>query len=458
MSVVNILHTTLRSMEAASQSLAVSANNIANEKTPGYAKQRLIVQPAPNHGDRLLTGAGVTAVSIEAVRDTLIENRLREEVANTSGDEVLHSALEDIEVLFNDAAETGMLPVVTEFFNSFHALALDPASVNAREEVLIKSEDLTRSFQTRGGELKRIQSLADQNIDDDVQKINSLADRIAGISLEVLGQEAAGQAANDLRDQRYQLVGQLSELIDINEIESTGNYQLLIAGAGLLVQNGSSVEVTTEPSATTGLLEIKAGGSDVTGQVSAGSIYGRLKVRDQYVPDYTAKLDQLAYEITEQVNLVHAAAYDRSGNTGVNFFEPLAATTDAALLMETNAALVADVTKIASAKQPGGKDNEGASEIGNLLHLQNFSGGSVVDQYRSLVFRVANDTANAAGKLDEHSSLLHQLQDRRDAASGVSVDEETMKILQFQRAYQASATLVRIVDELLQTLIGMAAR
>ena len=93
MSVISILHTSLRSMEAASQALAVAGNNIANERTPGYAKQRLILQPAQNHGDRLLTGAGVTAVSIQAVRDVLIENRLREEKSNTSSEEVIEGAL-----------------------------------------------------------------------------------------------------------------------------------------------------------------------------------------------------------------------------------------------------------------------------------------------------------------------------------------------------------------------------
>lgn len=458
MSVISILHTSLRSMEAASQALAVAGNNIANERTPGYAKQRLILQPAQNHGDRLLTGAGVTAVSIQAVRDVLIENRLREEKSNTSSEEVIEGALEHIEVLFNDAAGTGMLNGVTELFNSFHALALDPTSINAREEVRIKGEDLARSFTTRGQELYRIRALADQNIDDDVQKINTLSNRIATISSEMSKQEAAGQTANDLRTQRYSLVSQLSELVDVREVESKGNYQILIAGTGLLVSNGSAVPVSTQPSATTGFLEIKAGNSDITSNVSGGSIYGRLQVRDQYVPDYLAALDQLAYEITEQVNLIHAASYDRSGNTGVNFFEPLAATADASLKIEVSGDIVGDVSKIATAKQSSGKDNEAASEIGNLLHVQKFTGGSVIDQYRSLVFRVGNDTANATGKLDQHISLLHQLEDRRDATSGVSVDEETMKILQFQRSYQASASLIRIVDELLQTVLSMGMR
>ncbi len=116
-----------------------------------------------------------------------------------------------------------MLNGVTELFNSFHALALDPTSINAREEVRIKGEDLARSFTTRGQELYRIRALADQNIDDDVQKINTLSNRIATISSEMSKQEAAGQTANDLRTQRYSLVSQLSELVDVREVESKGN-------------------------------------------------------------------------------------------------------------------------------------------------------------------------------------------------------------------------------------------
>ena len=318
---------------------------------------------------------------------TALEAALRHrghEVETASNGVDAVAKLEHIEVLFNDAAGTGMLNGVNELFNSFHALALDPTSVNAREEVRIKGEDLARSFVTRGQELYRIRALADQNIDDDVQKINTLSNRIATISSEMSKEEAAGQTANDLRTQRYSLVSQLSELVDVREIESKGNYQILIAGTGLLVSNGSSVAVSTEPSATTGFLEIKAGNSDITSNVSGGSIYGRLQVRDQYVPDYLAALDQLAYEITEQVNLIHAASYDRSGNTGVNFFEPLAATADASLQIEVSGDIVGDVTKIATAKQSSGKDNEAASEIGNLLHVQKFTGGSVIDQYRSL--------------------------------------------------------------------------
>ena len=156
--------------------------------------------------------------------------------------------------------------------------------------------------------------------------------------------------------------------------------------------------------------------------------------------------------------MIHSVGYDRSGNTGVNFFDPLASSADAARLIKVNSAITADLTKIATAKQSAGNDNEATTDIGNLLHKKVFTGGSVIDQYRALVFTLGNDTSRAEDQLNEHTALLHQLENRWDSISAVSVDEETMKILQFQRSYQASATVIRIVDELLQTIMSLGAR
>ena len=452
--ITSLLYSALRSMETATLSLAVASNNIANQKTPGYAKQRLLVQPSPNEGDRFLTGTGVEAVKIQAVRDRLLESRLRHEVSNKAGDDALHHMLRDIEVLFNDAADTGMLPSLTNFFNSFHSLALEPSSINFREQVRTAADDLTRSFAVRSEELRRIQTLADKNIADDINTINSLAEHIAGLSREIRTQEAGAgnQSADGLRDKRGQLVKELSEFADITEIESSTDY-LLSMGNVLLVYGGRTSLVTADTSGASGLVAVKVGSVDVTSTITAGRIHAQQQIRDKFVPDYLGKLDQLAYEITEQVNAIHSVAYDPSGNTGVNFFDPLASATDGARQIKVNSAITADLTKIATAKQAGGTDNEAATDIGNLIHKKVFTGGSMVDQYRSLVYTIGNDTTNAQGKLEEHSTLLHQLENRRDSISGVSVDEETMKILQFQRAYQASANVIRIVDELLQTVL-----
>ena len=455
--VASIMHSALRSMETATQALAVASNNIANEGTPGYTRQRLIVRPSANEGDRLLTGSGVEALKIEAVRDLLLENRLRDEISSETSADVLHSKLRDVEILFNDVADTGMLEVITEFFNSFHNLALAPSSINAREQVQLSAKNLAQGFQTRGDQLREMQTVADKDIVGYIENINRLAGRIAGIAKDIQMLEVGGQRANGLRDQRSVLVTELSQYIGVNELDGADSYSVSI-GSALFVFDGQAVPLTWDTSAAGGFVSVKLGSTDVSSSVTSGRVFAQQQIRDKFAPDYIGKLDQLAYEITQQVNAIHSISYDRSGNTGVNFFDPLASASDAARLFKLNSVVSTDATKIAAAKLVAGTDNEAATAMGNLIHKQVFTGGSVIDQYRSLVFTIANDTTNARGELDQHAALLHQLRNRRDSISGVSADEETMNILKFQRAYQASASLIRIVDELLQTILAMAVR
>jgi flagellar hook-associated protein FlgK len=75
------------------------------------------------------------------------------------------------------------------------------------------------------------------------------------------------------------------------------------------------------------------------------------------------------------------------------------------------------------------------------------------------VFRVqiGSETASARTNSEEHASMLTQLENLRSSISGVSINEETTNIIQFQRAFQASARIVSIVDELLQTTLAMGA-
>jgi len=58
----------------------------------------------------------------------------------------------------------------------------------------------------------------------------------------------------------------------------------------------------------------------------------------------------------------------------------------------------------------------------------------------------------------QQTEILTQLENRRQSVSGVSIDEETLQISQFQRAYEASTQLVQVVDELLQVTLDMVRR
>jgi flagellar hook-associated protein 1 FlgK len=241
---------------------------------------------------------------------------------------------------------------------------------------------------------------------------------------------------------RTSLVKQLSEIVEVKELESHGDYQLVTKNNRLLVLNAF-----VQPLAV----------ADVTSSIGSGSLVSNLAVRDTYVPKYVAALDQLAYEVVQKVNTIHAAAYNLDGGTGLNFFGTLASATGASRLIALSSDVSTSARKIAASTLSTGNDNQAAVQMANLLHDSVFTGGMVTDQYQSLIFGIGTDLANADASLREHDALAAQLHNRRQSMSGVSIDEETVQILQFQRAYEASARLIRTVDELLQVALGIGA-
>lgn len=435
------MNSAVKSMVANQLALSVASNNIANAQTPDFTRQRLVLTPSGSSGDALGIGTGVDVIRVEALRDALIEVRLRQETSAKAGEDTLAKSLSDIEGLFTDTEDTGLLLTMTNFFNSFHTMSLDPASMNFREQLKINAQTLIDALHSRDANLTSIKNVANKAITSDVDQINILTKQIAAVSSEIKRQEV-DHVANDLRDKRTSLVKQLSGIVEVKELESNGDYQLSTKDNRLLALNAFVYSLSA---------------TDVTSAMGNGSLTANLAVRDQYIPKYAAALDQLAYELVQKVNTIHAAAYNLDGGTGLNFFAPLASASGAARLIALSSDVSTSARKIAASTLSTGNDNQAAVQMGNLLHDPVFTGGSITDQYQSIVFGIGTDVANAESSRREHDALAAQLLNRRQAMSGVSIDEESVQILQFQRAYEASARLIRTVDELLQVALGIGA-
>ena len=126
--------------------------------------------------------------------------------------------------------------------------------------------------------------------------------------------------------------------------------------------------------------------------------------------------------------------------------------------------IVSDTDKIAAAASDPTGSSSGPADNGNALLLAAVQTNTytlegktttIGSYYASLVADVGTQTQQAAWGQDFHEAVLQQLSDRRESLSGVSLDEEAANLMQFQRAYEASARLVRVADELLLTILGM---
>jgi flagellar hook-associated protein 1 FlgK len=442
------LNSSLQSLLANQLGLSVASQNISNAQTPGYSRQRMNL--APSWSD------GVDVVGVEALRDQLALAGYNQETASRSAQDTLQQGLQDIQGSFNDTQGTGMLSSITAFFNSFQTLSVDPTSMSNREAVKQAGQALADAFHSQAQNLNTRLQTANQAVATDVDTINSLASQIAGLTKQIQYQENVNSPANELRDQRAQLVQKLSQTVDVKQIESKGNYELTLGNGRPLVFNGDTQPLTVQSDAS-GINHVQAGNFDITSEIAGGDLQGQIQLRDQMIPGYLNQLDQLAYNITQQVNGIHSAAYTLDGNTGINFFTPLAGAAGAATTISLSSNITASSRNIAAGQDPNAAgDNTAAIAIGNLLHAPVFNnGGSVTDQYGGLVYTIGSDTATAQANYKEHDALATQMQNRVQQVSGVSIDEETVSILQFQRAFQASAKVISTVDSLLQTALSM---
>lgn len=101
--------------------------------------------------------------------------------------------------------------------------------------------------------------------------------------------------------------------------------------------------------------------------------------------------------------------------------------------------------------------NETALAIALLREqgVDSLEGLTLENAWLKTVERVGVTTAGAKTRSEATRLVRENLEAQRASISGVDADEETLNLIQFQRQYQAAARFINVVDEMLQTLIGI---
>lgn len=101
----------------------------------------------------------------------------------------------------------------------------------------------------------------------------------------------------------------------------------------------------------------------------------------------------------------------------------------------------------------GVSDNRNALAMSDLQYAKVVDDSSYQDQYGRLVERVGTDASVAKTNAQASKSVLDSNVQARSSLSGVNLDEEAAKLVQFQQAYQASAQLIRASQTVFDALI-----
>lgn len=261
---------------------------------------------------------------------------------------------------------------------------------------------------------------------------------------------------------------------EINRIHSQGNGLSNLSGT---VTASNGVTDPTIDLATAGLPFTFTPGTfevnvyDNTGALVAGAPFTVTIAAGDSLNDVVASLNTIA-NITAAVNpdgeltvtagagFSFGFANDTTGVLAAVGMNGLFTGSDART-MGVNQALVDDPSLLAGAFDPDSDatgDNSAALALAAVQTTPLFNGGtsSVNDFYESIVVGIGIDARANAASLEVEQQLNENYQRRRQEVSGVSIDEEVASLIQFQRAFEASARVITITDRMLDALLAMA--
>lgn len=298
----------ISAIAAANRAIELIGQNIANANTPGYHRQTI------NLASRFYEGS--RGVGVEVTSFTRHDSRpLRTAILRANGDAGAIDARlgirRQVEATLGSVAG-GVGDGLENFFNSLEHLTSRPDEVALRRTSLATASDLAARFRTSSGDIDRLRANLRTEVERTVDEVNSLATRIAELNNRIAQVEGGGQQANDLRDQRDELIHQLSQRIDVRTVEQPlGVVNVITSGTAVVVGEFAN-ELIVAPDVA-GNLVVTPVGTTQSLNFAGGRLSGQLQEYNQDLPAVRSRLDDLAGELIRRVNQIHATGLGTTG-------------------------------------------------------------------------------------------------------------------------------------------------
>lgn len=482
-----------RGLQTQQCALEVTGHNIANANTPGFTRQEAVMStttpfpvPSLSHPAGVgQMGTGVDVNEIRRLRDNFLDFQMRNESISLGYWEAQRDVLMKIEGIVNEPSDSGLHQVMENFWIALEELSKNPESLAARSLVVERGQSMTETFNHLDTQLNELINDLNSTLKIRVNEVNSLGRQIADLNQQILKVEVTGAKANDLRDKRDYLVDQLAKNIDIR-ISEDERGSLTITTSGRALVQGEKVNELVVDSVAGDIDQLypEIYWADDPPEnrhpltVTGGIICGIMDVRGYwdgvenngkgFIPAFREQLDKLAENFAEEFNTIHGEGYDLDGKyvkneTWSDFFQ---AKDNSSKITAGNIAvndiLIKDPRKIAAAGAEA-LNEDGTVNIGdssNALRLAQLKQSPVIDNftpddyYNSLIGKLGVTAQEAYRMVENQELLVSQIENSRQAVSGVSLDEEIVNMIRFQHAYNAAARVITTMDEMIDLIIN----
>lgn len=476
------LNTARTALWAAQRGMDVTGQNIANVNTDGYSRQRVELRAMGGtavpaiHSVSSPVGNGVDAEQVIRIRDVFLERRGQLETARTAQLAEVGSALGTVEGALREPGDTGLQSMLADVWAGFSSVSSTPTEAGARREVLERLDTLAAGMRTTRTTLDGQWTQTRDDLIALAADVNATSASIADLNTQIRQAVRSGLPSNELSDRRDLLVMQLSEKVGATTVPSSDGMVDVVVGGTTLVASGAALGLRVAGVDTPDGL---GGGDDPrlvalpggTSLAVGGTAGGKLTVLTDTLPRYREALDQLARDLVQDLNAVHAGGpdstgvthpggWDLDGNAGTVLLDDGSGSPTFALADVNAGNITLRLTspeKLAAAALDkadlNGKVSADGKNADAFFQLSLRSGGVDAD-YRQLVVSLGVESAVATRDLQVQTVISTQVDAARESVSGVSLDEEMTTMMSFQHAYSAAARMVTAIDEALDTLIN----
>jgi flagellar hook-associated protein 1 FlgK len=476
MSSFNGIYNVRSGLDAARRAMDIVGQNVANANTAGYTRQEVsFISAEPTHV--LKAGRGISETLVMRYRDEFLDRQFRARSGAQGYFDMVSTQLGQVEQIVGDLSETGLRTTLDQFFNAWDNLAQRPSDPSARTGVVTAAQDLINQARGIFHDLVQTRATADEMMRTKANQINSAAQQLAGLNKAIMAQEVGGQTANDLRDQRDRLLDSLSKLAGATSVmHDDGTVTVHIGSLPLVdrtIAYSVNATVAMQPvdpanpaSSSQNTTTFTLAGNPLS--FASGEMGGLQQVRDKVIPQYMGYIDNFVRTVAGAVNAIHTGP-DSAGNPLPTPTPIFTASTGSGAIgaqwmdIGVNAAVVSD----SSLLMPGNTVPAVASDGNRALAIARIrdasfgfgapsgTGNATPGSYlQAISSKLGLDVQDAQRQSEAAVAQTAQAENNRQSVSGVSLDDEMTKMIQFQQTYNAAARMMTAMDEMLDVIVN----
>lgn len=462
MSIGRVFNTAVSTMQAYQKAIDIAANNISNSGNTEYTRERVLFGTITAENG---IGAGIKVQDVQRVRNELTDAQIRKYQAQYSDAETKASYLSQIETIVSEPSDNGLSSYITAFFNSWDELTTNPNSLGSRSNIIEAAQELSDRIKETYDGLSGMKTTVRDEASTTVTEINTYLKEISSLNQKIYEADVRGMEANELKDQRDATLDSLSKLVNIN-VQMNDKGAAIVSVGGIegadLISHHEFELINVDGK----LKLVSKEDNSIRSVVTGGILASDIDLYSNKIPEYLSKYENFVTTFAEKVNEVHKTGYTLIQNgvssTNINFFGKLNDAGNLVVFDDGELVISNDVlNNTSNIAASDTANNDGNCNIANKIarlgdqKISGLNNQTFLENYNSILTTIGTDKTSSNNAVESTDSILNTLKNQKSSESGVTLDEEEANVLVYQRAYAASAKLISVADELLQTLLSM---